>query len=158
MTQYIYIRTVSSNLLLYTAHIVESVHFFLVILVILLTAEPVRILKMEVPQVSNFEFFTAEPLNFHYCWTFEILDLLVYLLLNLWTFFTAEPLRLSVAAEPLDFLYCWTFEVMPWIMYLFTAEPLRLSVCFWTFGFSLLLNLWIFFTAEHLRLCPEIYI
>ena len=46
---------------------VESVHFFLVILVILLTAEPVRILKMEVPQVSNFEFFTAEPLKFHYC-------------------------------------------------------------------------------------------
>ena len=50
-----------------TARFVESVHFFLVILVILLTAEPVRILKMEVPQVSNFESFTAEPLNFHYC-------------------------------------------------------------------------------------------
>ena len=50
-----------------TACFVESVHFFLVILVILLTAEPVRILKMEVPQVSNFEFFTAEPLKFHYC-------------------------------------------------------------------------------------------
>ena len=96
--------------------------------------------------------------DFVYCWTFEILHLHICLLLNLWTFFTAEPLRLSVAAEPLDFLYCWTFEVMPWIMYLFTAEPLRLSVCFWTFGFSLLLNLWIFFTAEHLRLCPGLCI
>ena len=123
---------------------------FLVILVILLTAEPVRILKMEVPQVSNFEFFTAEPLNFHYCWTFEILDLLVCLLLNLWTFFIAEPLRLSVAAEPMDFLYCWTFEIMPWIMYLFTAEPLDFIYC-WTFEIiCLLLNLWIFYTAQTL--------
>ena len=52
-----------TNWLLCTACFVESVHFFLVILVILLTAEPVRILKMEVPQVSNFEFFTAEPLK-----------------------------------------------------------------------------------------------
>ena len=60
---------IASNaaILVVTACFVESVHFFLVILVILLTAEPVRILKMEVPQVSNFEFFTAEPLNFHYC-------------------------------------------------------------------------------------------
>ena len=45
----------------HTAHIVESVQFFLVIL---LTAEPVRILKMEVPQVSYFESFTAELLRF----------------------------------------------------------------------------------------------
>ena len=61
--------TMSSDIIMdaYTACFVESVHIFLVILVILLTAEPVRILKMEVPQVSNFEFFTAEPLNFHYC-------------------------------------------------------------------------------------------
>ena len=39
----------------------------LVILLILLPAEPVRILKMEEPQVSNFEFFPAEPLNFPSC-------------------------------------------------------------------------------------------
>ena len=88
--------------------------------------------------------------DFVYCWTFEILHLHICLLLNLWTFFTAEPLRLSVAAEPLDFLYCWTFEIMPWIMYLFTAEPLDFIYC-WTFEIiCLLLNLWIFFTAEPL--------
>ena len=78
--------------------------------------------------------------DFVYCWTFEILHLHVCLLLNLWTFFTAQPLRLSVAAEPLRlcpglciclllnlwiFFYCWTFEIMPWIMYLFDAEALR---------------------------------
>ena len=50
-----------------TARFVESVHFFLVILVILLTAEPVRILKMEVTQVSNFEFFPAEPVRLFPC-------------------------------------------------------------------------------------------
>ena len=42
--------------IVYTAHIVESVHFFLVIL---LPAEPLRI----VPQVSN----AAEPLDFVSC-------------------------------------------------------------------------------------------
>ena len=85
--------------------------------------------------------FTAEPLRFFIyisvcCWTFELsllLNLWDYLLLlNLWIFFTAEPLRLSVAAEPLDFLYCWTFEIMPWIMYLFrvfTVEPLDFIYC-----------------------------
>ena len=71
--------------------------------------------------------------DFVYCWTFEILHLHVCLLLNLWTFFTAQPLRLSVAAEPLrlcpglciclllnlwNFFYCRTFEIMPWIMML----------------------------------------
>ena len=79
----------------------------------------------------------------------------ICLLLNLWTFFTAEPLRLSVAAEPLDFLYCWTFEISCLLLNLwifFTAGPLRLSVCCWTFGFSLLLNLWDYlFAAEPLN-------
>ena len=71
--------------------------------------------------------------DFVYCWTFEILHLHICLLLNLWTFFTAQPLRLSVAAEPLrlcpglciclllnlwNFFYCRTFEIMPWIMML----------------------------------------
>ena len=70
--------------------------------------------------------------DFVYCWTFEILHLHVCLLLNLWTFFTAQPLRLSVAAEPL--------RLCP-----------GLCIC-------LLLNLWIFFTAEHLRLCPGLCI
>ena len=93
--------------------------------------------------------FTAEPLRFFIyisvcCWTFELsllLNLWDYLLLlNLWIFFTAEPLRLSVAAEPLRLcprlciclllnlwiiFYCWTFEIMPWITYLFDAEALR---------------------------------
>ena len=80
--------------------------------------------------------------NFWGCFfqLFEILHLHICLLLNLWTFFTAQPLRLSVAAEPLRlcpglciclllnlwiFFYCWTFEIMPWIMYLFDAEALR---------------------------------
>ena len=70
--------------------------------------------------------------DFVYCWTFEILHLHICLLLNLWTFFTAQPLRLSVAAEPL--------RLCP-----------GLCIC-------LLLNLWIFFTAEHLRLCPGLCI
>ena len=70
--------------------------------------------------------------DFVYCWTFEILHLHVCLLLNLWTFFTAQPLRLSVAAEPL--------KLCP-----------GLCIC-------LLLNLWTFFTAEHLRLCPGLCI
>ena len=44
---------------------------------------------------SSFTYlFAAEPLNFLYCSTFEII------------------------------CCCWTFEIMPWIMYLFTAEPL----------------------------------
>ena len=67
--------------------------------------------------VESIHIFFGNFDDFAYCWTFEILHLHICLLLNLWTFFTAEPLRLSVAAEPLDFLYCWTF------------------------GFSLLLNL-----------------
>ena len=99
--------------------------------------------------------FTAEPLRFFIyisvcCWTFELsllLNLWDYLLLlNLWIFFTAEPLRLCpglciclllnlwdyplllnlwifFTAEPLNFFYCWIFEIMPWIMYLFAAEP-----------------------------------
>ena len=108
-----------------TARFVESVHFFLVIL---LTAEPVRILKMEVPQVSNFEFFTAEPLNFHYCWTFEILDLLVCLLLNLWTFFTAEPLRFLTALS----VYCWTFELCL-LLNLWDSLPVCLLLNLWNF-------------------------
>ena len=119
--------------------------FFLVILMILLTAEHLR-------------FFIYISVC---CWTFELsllLNLWDYpLLLNLWIFFTAEPL---------DFLYCWTFKIMPWIMYLFTAEPLEFIYC-WTFEIiCLLLNLWIFFTAEPLnfftaeplRLCPGLCI
>ena len=61
---------------------------------------------------------------------FSGVQFLSSLLLNLWTFFTVEPLRLSeccwtfelyvllnlwdylFAAEPLDFLYCWTFEIL----------------------------------------------
>ena len=59
---------------------------------------------------SSFTYlFAAEPFNFLYCWTFEIMPWIMYL-------FTAEPL---------DFFYCWTFEIMPWIMYLFDAEALR---------------------------------
>ena len=86
--------------------------------------------------------FTAEPLRFFIyisfcCWTFELsllLNLWDYLLLlNLWIFFTAEPLRLCPGL-------CICLLLNLWI--LFTAEPLRLSVCFWTFGFSLLLNIW----------------
>ena len=111
--------------------------------------------------------FTAEPLRFFiyisvFCWTFELSLLLklwdYLLLLNLWIFFTAEPL---------DFLYFWTFEIMLWIMCLFTAEPLDFIYC-WTFEIiCLLLNLWIFFTAEpldfyftaeYLRLCPGLCI
>ena len=117
-------------------NIVESFHIFLVILMILFTAEPLR-------------FFIYISVC---CWTFELsllLNLWDYLLLlNLWIFFTAEPLRLCpglciclllnlwdylfasehldfFTAEPLDFFYCWTFEIMPWIMYLFDAEALR---------------------------------
>ena len=111
-------------------NIVESFHIFLVILMILFTAEPLRFFiyisvccwTFELSLLLNlwdyllllnlWIFFTAEPLDFIYCWTFEI----ICLLLNLWIFFTAEPL---------DFFYCWTFEIMPWIMYLFDAEALR---------------------------------
>ena len=85
--------------------------------------------------------FTAEPLNFLYCWTFEIPYCLICLLLNLWTLFTAEPLSFFTylfTAEPLKLsllLNLWT---------LFTAEPLRfLSVDCWTFELCLLLNLWV---------------
>ena len=70
---------------------------------------------------SSFTYlFAAEPLNFLYCWTFEII------------------------------CYCWTFEIMPWIMYLFTAEPLDFIYCWTFEIICLLLNLWIFFTAEPL--------
>ena len=102
---------------------------------------------------SSFTYlFAAEPLNFLYCWTFEIIrccwtfgfslllnlwifftaeplklcpGLCICLLLNLWNLFTAEPLRLSVCFWTFEFFYCWTFEIMPWIMYLFATEPLR---------------------------------
>ena len=118
-------------------NIVESFHIFLVFLMILFTAEPLR-------------FFIYISVC---CWTFELsllLNLWDYLLLlNLWIFFTAEPLRICSGL-------CICLLLNLWI--LFTAEPLKLSVCFWTFGFSLLLNLWIFFTAEHLRLCPGLCI
>jgi len=117
-------------------NIVESFHIFLIFLMILFTAEPLR-------------FFIYISVC---CWTFEL-----SLLLNLWIFFTAEPL---------DFLYCWTFKIMPWIMYLFTAEPLEFIYCWTFEIICLLLNLWIFFTAEPLnfftaeplRLCPGLCI
>ena len=102
-------------------NIVESFHIFLVFLMILFTAEPLR-------------FFIYISVC---CWTFELsllLNLWDYLLLlNLWIFFTAEPLRLCPGL-------CICLLLNLWI--LFTAEPLKLSVCFWTFGFSLLLNIW----------------
>ena len=79
------------------------------------------------PHCRKFPHFFGDFDDFVYCWTFEILHLHICLLLNLWTFFTAQPLRLSVAAESLDFLSCWTFKII---------------CCCWTFGFSLLLNLW----------------
>ena len=160
-----------------TACFVESNHFFLVILVILVILLTERILKMEVPMCPSVQFwvlycwtfeislllnlwdswltclFTTEPLNFIYCWTFEIPYCLICLLLNLWTLFTAEPLRfLSV--------YCWTFELclllnlwdswlICWLLNLwtlFTAEPLRFFTYLFTaepLKLSLLLNLWV---------------
>ena len=54
--------------------------------------------------VESIHIFFGDFDDFAYCWTIEILHLHICLLLNLWTFFTAEPLRLSVAAEPLNFL------------------------------------------------------
>ena len=129
-----------------TACFVESNHFFLVILVILVILLTERILKMEVPMCPSVQFWVL------YCWTFEI-----SLLLNLWD----SWLTCLFTAEPLNFIYCWTFEI-PYCLIclllnlwtLFTAEPLRfLSVDWWTFELYLLLNLWDFylFTAEPLR-------
>ena len=103
--------------------------------------------------------FTAEPLRFFIyisvcCWTFELsllLNLWDYLLLlNLWIFFTAEPLRLCPGL--CICLECLLLNL--WI--LFTAKPLRLSVCFWTFGFSLLLNLWKKFYCWTFEIMPRI--
>ena len=83
---------------------------FLVILMILFTAEPLRFFIY----IS----FAAEPLNFLYCSTFEIICCY-------WTFEIMPWIMYLFTAEPLDFFYCWTFEIMPWIMYLFDAEALR---------------------------------
>ena len=108
-----------------------------------ITAEPLRFLTNLSVYCWTFELylllnlwdsllpylFTAEPLNFVYCWTFEIL---ICLLLNLWTLFTAEPLRFLTylfTAEPLNFVYRWTFEI------------LYLSVYCWTFEKDIL-NIW----------------
>ena len=63
--------------------------------------------------------FAAEPLNFLYCSTFEIICCC-------WTFEIMPWIMYLFTAEPLDFFYCWTFEIMPWIMYLFDAEALRM--------------------------------
>ena len=68
---------------------------------------------------SSFTYlFAAEPLNFLYCSTFEIICCC-------WTFEIMPWIMYLFTAEPLDFFYCWTFETMPWIMYLFDAEALR---------------------------------
>ena len=118
---------------LYRPHCRKFLHF-LVILMILFTAEPLR-------------FFIYISVC---CWTFELsllLNLWDYLLLlNLWIFFTAEPLRICSGL-------CICLLLNLWI--LFTAEPLKLSVCFWTFGFSLLLNLWIFFYCWTFEIMPR---
>ena len=102
-------------------NIVESYHIFLVILMILFTAEPLR-------------FFIYISVC---CWTFELsllLNLWDYLLLlNLWIFFTAEPLRLCPGLCICLLLNLWD--------YLFASEPLDFLYC-WTFGFFLLLNIW----------------
>ena len=126
-------------------NIVESVHIFLVILMILFTAEPLR-------------FFIYISVC---CWTFELsllLNLWDYLLLlNLWILFTAEPLRLCpglcicLLLNLWILFYCWTFEIICLLLNLcifFTAEPL---------DFFLLLNIWDYaldnylFDAEALR-------
>ena len=91
-------------------NIVESFHIFLVFLMILFTAEPLR-------------FFIYISVC---CWTFELsllLNLCDYLLLlNLWDYALDY---VSVYCWTFGFFYCWTFEIMPWIMYLFDAEALR---------------------------------
>ena len=109
-------------------NIVESFHIFLIFLMILFTAEPLRFFIYI--SVCCWTFELSLLLNLWdyllllnlwdyaldyvsvYCWTFGF-----YLLLKLWDYL--------FASEPLDFLYCWTFEIMPWIMYLFDAEALR---------------------------------
>ena len=67
--------------------------------------------------------FTAEPLDFIYCWTFEI----ICLLLNLWIFFTAEPL---------DFFYCWTFEIMPRDIHIECSKQFKWNLYFYVSGQS----------------------
>ena len=49
--------------------------------------------------------------------------LMICLLLNLWD----SSFIYLFAVESLNFLYCWNFEII---------------CCCWTFGFSILLNLW----------------
>ena len=97
----------AKKMIFFFENIVESFHIFLVILMILFTAEPLR-------------FFIYISVC---CWTFELsllLNLWDYLLLlNLWIFFTAEPLRLCPGL-------CICLLLNLWI--LFTTEPLRLSV------------------------------
>ena len=104
-------------------NIVESFHIFLVILMILFTAEPLR-------------FFIY---IYVCCWTFEL-----SLLLNLWDYL----LLLNLWDYALDYVsvYCWTFGFYLLLNlwdYLFASESLDFRYC-WTFG--------IFFTPEHLRL------
>ena len=104
--------------LIFFENIVESFHIFLVFLMILFTAEPLR-------------FFIYISVC---CWTFELsllLNLWDYLLLlNLWIFFTAEPLRLCPGLCICLLLNLWIF---------FTAEHLRLcpGLCI-----CLMLKLW----------------
>ena len=77
------------------------------------------------------------PLNLWEYWKWRCLKcpILSSLLLNLWTFITAEPLRFLTYLS----VYCWTFELCLllnlWdslLPYLFTAEPLNFVYC-WTF-------------------------
>ena len=76
--------------------------------------------------------------DFFYCWTFEIFHLHICLLLNLWTFFTAQPLRLSVAAEPLRLCpgLCICLLLNLWIFLLLNIWDYALdyvSVWCWSF-------------------------
>ena len=102
-------------------NIVESFHIFLIFLMILFTAEPLR-------------FFIYISVC---CWTFKL-----SLLLNLWDYL----LLLSLWDYALDYVsvYCWTFGfylLLNLWNYLFASEPLDFLYC-WTFGFFLLLNIW----------------
>ena len=87
---------------------------------------------------SSFTYlFAAEPLNFLYCWTFEIICCC-------WTF--GFSLLLNLWEYALDYVsvYCWTFGfylLLNLWNYLFASEPLDFLYC-WTFGFFLLLNIW----------------
>ena len=88
-------------------NIVESFHIFLIFLMILFTAEPLR-------------FFIYMSVC---CWTFEL-----SLLLNLWDYL----LLLSLWDYALDYVsvYCWTFGIF------FTAEHLRLCPGLWCWSFE----------------------